>query len=243
MKFLHTLLFVLMMCSLQAQTQGKISYKETIKMEFKFEGMDQALRDQLPKSHSTSKELIFNQNESLYKVKKGGEAEDLEMEAGDGSVKIRMSMTEEVEDIRYTNAKEKKYIHQKGIMSKSFLVKDDLERPKWKITNEKIKYLDYECQKATMEKDDKLIVAWFTTQIPYQIGPGSYHGLPGAILLLNIDDGKTEISAQSVTFENVEINPPKKGKKVNAEKFEKIKEEKMEEMKQVRGNVIIETRG
>jgi GLPGLI family protein len=147
-------------------------------------------------------------------------------------------MQDETEDIFYKNLNEKIKIHQKGIMGKSFIVEDALETMKWKITNEKIKYLDYECQKAVIEDENQFVVAWFTSQIPVQAGPAGYHGLPGMILLVNVNDGETEYKATKMdlrTLEKSELSKPKKGKKVSEEEFEAIRAQKEKEMEQQYG--------
>lgn len=229
---------------LPAQIQGKITYKETVKLDIQFEGMDDAMKAMLPESQSLKKELLFSGSESVYQNIKGEEKEDLEMESDDGSFKIKM-ISDNTEDILYKNLNEKQKVHQKGMMGKSFVVSDELTKHKWKITNEKIKYLDYECQKAVIEEGDKFIVAWFTSQIPAQFGPGAYHGLPGAILMLSIDEGKVEIQALSVDLELADENlvkAPHDGKKVNQQEYEKIKVEKEAEMREMYGDGQIKIR-
>ncbi len=217
-----------------AQTEGMINYTETIKLDIQFEGMDESMKSMIPQSQSFDKELLFTRNESVYQNKKGEEAEDINLSSDDGSFQIKI-ITDDTEDILYKNLKEKKVVHQKGMMGKSFVVDRPLEKSKWKMTGEKIKYLDYECQKAVIEEDDNFIVAWFTPQIPVQIGPGSYHGLPGAILMISINDGETEIKATKVdikTLDDKAIKIPDDGKKVTEEEYQRIQEEKEREIRE-----------
>lgn len=62
----------------------------------------------------------------------------------------------------------------------------------WKITNETKNILGYSAQKATAKVfyeqnediDSPDVIAWFTTDIPYSVGPAGYYGLPGLILEL-----------------------------------------------------------
>lgn len=227
-----------------SQMEGKITYNEKIKFTIDFEGIDESMKDMFPESQTFTKELIFTSKESIYKTSENGSPDDLEMESDDGSIKIKM-VSDDTEDILYKNIKDKKIVHQKGFMGKSFVVSEDLNKNKWKLTNEKIKYLDYECQKAVIEDEDKFVVAWFTSQLPVQIGPASYHGLPGAILMLNINDGESEIMATSVDLTKLDdkaIFIPSKGKKVSPEEFEKIKIEKEKEMKEMSGGRSVRIR-
>jgi len=84
-----------------------------------------------------------------------------------------------------------------------------------------------------MGKTFIIIVAWFTSEIPVAIGPDTYNQLPGAILMISKDDGKTEIKATHVNLEEPTeevFELPKKGKKVTPEEFKQIVEEKTKEM-------------
>lgn len=237
MKTIVTTLALFTGLCLSAQTQmAQVEFTETIKMEIKDgpEGMD--LSGFFPESISNHKTLVVNKNESIYRDSKKQEAEEpMEMESDDGSFKISI-MRDDTEEILYLNLSDKVSIHQKNLMGKSFVVKGDASALKWKIGTEKISYLGYECTKATAKtEDDKPIVAWFTSQIPVQSGPGSFNGLPGLILMISIEDGKRELKATSVSTQNVDtsvIKVPKDGKKTTAAEFKKIEEEKMKEFEE-----------
>ncbi len=148
-------------------------------------------------------------------------------------------MVDDTEDIYYKFFPEQKKIHQTGMMGKSFVIKDQLHKHKWKITNEKIKFLGYECQKAVVEDEDNFIVAWFTPQIPVTTGPGGLHGLPGLILMASFNDGEREVQAQEVNLQELEAKAiviPSDGKKVTQEQYDKIQEEKEREMEEMYGD-------
>jgi len=251
MKNIAIFIIVLACCfSVQAQTAGVIQYEETIKLDMeemkeKLKGLPQSMLDMIPKSQSLKKELLFDSNSTVYRNVNDSSPEDLDMESNDGAVVIKIQQ-DDTEEILFTSFKEKKVVHQQGIMGKSFVVEQDLKKHAWKLTNEKIKYLDYECQKATIEDEDQFVVAWYTTQIPTQIGPSSFNGLPGAILLISIDDGKYEIKATEVDLKSLDytaITPPSEGKKVTQKEFDKINEEKMKEMEEMYGKGNIQRIG
>jgi len=225
---------ILLSSSLNAQTEGKIDYTETIKIDIEIEGMDESMMAMIPKSQSINKELLFNASESLYRNQTGETLEDTEMESDDGSFKI-VIMHDDTEDLFYCERLKKMQTHQRGIMGKSFVVESPLVKNKWKITSEKVKYLGYECSKAVIETEEKFIVAWFTSELPLQIGPANHYGLPGVVLMVNVDDGQLEIKATKVDLGPLEknaIEKPNDGKKVTEEEFEKIREEKENELKQ-----------
>ncbi|MFT4567808.1 MAG: GLPGLI family protein [Saprospiraceae bacterium] len=251
MKYITTItLGLLFLQATQAQKAGTIKYLETIKLEVKeIEGMD--FGDLMPSEISTNKELLFSDAISVYRESKDNVSEDIEMESDDGSFKMVLK-TSEGEEILYTDIKGKKSIQQTSFMGKDFLIQEDLENPKWKITNEKIKYLGYVCQKATMTEtidaiseendhtsEERDIVAWFTSEIPVAIGPRDYYQLPGAILMISIDEGKTEIKATEVlrgTPNKTELEKPTKGQKVSSQEFVNIMSEKMKEMQEMYGS-------
>lgn len=237
-------LILMMSCAsmIWSQHSGVIKYKETMKLNIQLDdipGVD--LSDQLPESTSFMRELHFANHTSLYKPGKGGESAEAEFESDDGSFKMVMKFDDDVEEVLYTNFKEKKTINQKGFMGKAFVVEEPLAKSKWKITNEKIKFLDYECIKAEAEIDSQMVVAWFAPQLPPQIGPHAYNQLPGTVLMVSVDDGELEIMATEVSLKELEseIKPPKGGKRVSQEEYERIVEEKTKEMEEMGGGTRI----
>ncbi len=244
MKNFTILVIALVLSStIEAQSVSVIEYQETMKLDLtemseQLQVLPKAMLDMIPKSQSFEKELLFDSNKSIYRTKKGAKPEDMNMESGGGSIMIKFHQ-DDTEDILYTSLEENMTIHQKGIMGKSFIVSDEVKKKEWKLTNEKIKYLDYECQKAVIETEDGLVVAWYTSQIPTQSGPAKYNGLPGAILMLSIDDGALEIKATKVSINSMDsaaLTAPSDGKKVSQKEFDKINEEKMKEQKEMYGN-------
>ncbi len=238
-----------------SQNHGAIKYTENIKLDFDLpDGVE--LSEMMGNSITTNKELFFHDNVSVYKDAKNNENSDLEMSNDDGSFQIKIKR-DDTENIYYTNLKEKLSLQQTGFMGKEFLIHNTLERPKWKITGDRIKYLGYVCQKATMtekgrEKDeagqykDREVVAWFTTDIPFSIGPDNYNQLPGAILMISVDEGKTEIKAIEVSLsmpDKTNMTKPDKGQKVTPEEYAKIVEEKTKEMEKMNGGRHIMIRG
>ena len=245
MKYVLVITGLLMSSLMFAQTEGKISYTEIMQLDIQLDGIDESMKDLIPTSQSTEKELLFNSNESVYRPLKGEAPEEMDISSDDGSFQLKIVVGDDVESIMYVNNENGEYVHQQGIMGKPFRIVDKLEKKKWKLTGEKVKYLDYECQKAVWEDEDNFVVAWFAPQIPAQIGPASYRGLPGAVLMVSIDEGQVEIKANKVELGSLteEISIPKEGKKVSEEKFEEIrleKEKEMEEMYGGRGRRIIE---
>jgi len=228
-----------------AQKSGVINYQETMKLNIELDdapaGVD--LAGMLPTSRSVGKQLIFNDNESIY-VDHGEAPEDTEISSDDGSIQI-MLVESDIENRLYTDHQNKVSLDQQGFMGRAFVIDRPVSKIKWKITPEKVKYLDYECMKATMTDEEGVeTVAWFAPAIPVKAGPAGYGQLPGAILMLSKGDQDLEIKATSVELKEVEeIKKPDEGKKVSEEEFDKIVEEKMKEMEKEHGGRTISIRG
>lgn len=256
----HLILF-LMTCtwaSLAAQTSGYIEYTETQELSFELpEGME--LSGDISNTMESKKALFFNGKSSVYKDVPSNISQEKEMTSEDGSIQIRFEM-DETENIMFLDHKTGTSIFQTGFMGKEFLIESDIKKKKWKISPDKIKYLGYVCQKATAtetippisegeEEKERSIVVWFTSEIPAPIGPSNYTSLPGAILMVSIDDGKTEIKATKIDLEastDEDLVAPTKGQKVTSEEFSKLQKEKLAEMREMyqsRGGESIFIRG
>lgn len=256
MRHLLLTICVLSATLITAQVSGTIEYKMDIKMDFSGEGFEALegidLSDMLPESTSSYKTLNFDGPVTTYTNSGKTESEDTTMESDDGSIQM-VFQTSEDESILHLDHKTKKSTEQTSFMGKTFLITQDLEAPKWKITNEKVKYLDYECTKAITEGEidkegnPKEVIAWFTMQIPASVGPDSYYGLPGAILMLSIDGEKTQIRATEVSLtkpDTKSLEKPTKGKKVTAEEYVELIRVRTEEMREnAGGGTFIEIRG
>jgi len=93
-----------------------------------------------------------------------------------------------------------------------YLLDDEKSRTRWKIKNEIREIAGYLCMKAVTRDTikDQTIEAWFTDQIPVAAGPEGYSGLPGMILMLDINDGTAIVEATSVEMKIPEHPIPKK---------------------------------
>jgi GLPGLI family protein len=106
------------------------------------------------------------------------------------------------------------------IVSKTYIVEDTLIAMEWKIQNDLKEVAGHICMKAFTEdtlKQQK-IVAWFAQDIPLNAGPERFHGLPGMILEIDINDGALNIVANRIDYKKLttELTAPKKlkGKKI-----------------------------
>lgn len=237
--------------------QGVATYKSIKKLNFQLDSTKvnpemQHVMEMLKKNSQKTYTLVFNKGISLYK-------EDEQLAPADMENFVNLGDTQ----ILYKNLKENRYTSQNESLSKFFLVQDELPKHNWKFTNEK-KYIgDYECFKATkmigapvlkarisansfedediinneVEMRQQEVVAWYTTQIPINNGPGMYHGLPG--LILEVNDGRTTIICNKIVLnpnKEVNVKEPKRGNKMTQKEYDKIVGNKMKEIGLERNN-------
>lgn len=229
-KIILSLLVVIIYQVGHAQS-GRITYTITHNLAIdSLDDLSASLGDMLPEELSTKKELLFDKQISLYRS-----SEDASAKQGEDSDDMMLfSFGDEEDGILYVDHANKKKVHQTSILGRPFTIQDDIKRLSWKITNEKIKYLGYECTKAIHEDSLGKVIAWFAPKLPMGMGPDGYFGLPGSILMLSIDDGMSEIKATEITMEDVssEIKAPSKGKIVSQAEYDRIYDKKMNEIMQ-----------
>lgn len=218
----------------QPRTSGKITFKETVKFKIDIEGGNPELAKMLPPSQSVEKALYFKGGESLYKYNE--KPKDTEINHEEGSNKFQM-VIKVPENVTYVNTDEQTLLQFQDLMGKEFLITDKPASQVWKVTGEQKKILDFICQKAILSDTSKVVIAWFTPQIPVSSGPSGMGSLPGMILGIEQDNGDRLTLATAIEDLPASFNfeKPAKGKKVSKIEFEKIREEKMKEMGIING--------
>ena len=226
---------------------------------------EKAFQEAMKKASEKQYLLSFNKFESLYEVQ-----EQLEKPSAPTSGGISFSVSFSGEGKKYLNLKDEKSIVENEIFGKEFLIVEPLEKLDWKLVNETKKIGDYTCLKAQLiipvsekqrkeyeeflkkeeikpslfkmeEPKDRIVLAWYTPEIPVSFGPNNYWGLPG--LILEINDEDTIILCSKVTLSNKEKSPikvPNKGEKVTHKKFDEIEKKKMDSMKDEDGVIIFQ---
>ncbi|MFN8357561.1 MAG: GLPGLI family protein [Spirosomataceae bacterium] len=208
---------------------GVINYTQTVKLQIRLEGVDEAMLQNMPKTQSSKMNLFFTGTESVYRAP---EEETGDVENTDGNVRM---VFRRPQNVFYRNYETQKKTDLRDFAGKKFLVEGELPKMPWKIGEETKTLLGYTCQKATFAETDgrkRNIVAWFTDAIPNAMGPDSYGGLPGTILEVDINNGENVITAQKVEFrplKSEEIKLPSGGKKVTDAEFKKIVDDYMKE--------------
>lgn len=221
-------------------TSGKVTYEQIIKLDIKLSGEASQLESILPKERKSNKELLFCEAASLYKNEESLNDEEVIKEtSGTGSITIKMK---ESDDLIYTDISNQSTIEQREFLNRLFLVESDKNTAKWKITGNSKTILDINCIEAELVDTSKNLKAWFAPTIAVSSGPNGLMGLPGLILAVDIDNGKTTIIAKGIDSTPIsakELSKPKKGKKVSKDEFAQIVKEKNEERANSTGTSIV----
>ncbi len=251
------ILSILITGSIFAQDfSGKATYRTHRKSSFKLDsttmatnpGIQEQLEAQMRKIFQKTFTLDFTKSESMYKEVQELDAPKVPSSNG---VMVMISGSNGSTDVLYKNLSEKRVANKKELMGKVFLIKDNLVNYNWKLTGETKNIGNYTCYKAEFEIEEediqidmnngevkekkvtkkRILVAWYTPDVPISNGPGKYGGLPG--LILEVNDGNETIVCSELVLnpkEAKEIKEPTKGKIVTRERFSEISLEKTKEM-------------
>ncbi len=128
------------------------------------------------------------------------------------------------------------WVETREFMGRTFRIAGSPPQYAWRLTTEQAEHLGRMVIKATAEHDGTSIEAWFTPEIPISGGPASYAGLPGMILVLSLDGGRTQYFATEITLGEVDaelIRAPEDGDEVTRDEYEGIVEEKLDEIERL----------
>lgn len=232
------------------EKEGKVTYERVSQVQIQINDGPDGLAHQLPRTRTDKFELIFGNEQSLWKAAEQ-ENDNENITSGDG-MQIRMIVAGS-DDVLYTNFATGKRVEKRELFDKKFIIDDSIGSMKWKMTGETKTILNRNCMKAIandirsrtmmsmengkMERkevpDTLTFVAWFTTEIPVSAGPAEYQGqLPGLILELDVNNGRqvykaTEISPKA---DLTQIKEPEGKKHYTPAEFRAEREKMLEEM-------------
>jgi GLPGLI family protein len=237
MKKLLPVLLLIALPSMASAQEGSITFNETTKIDIDLPPEMESMRDQIPDSRTTSKMLFFNDFATLMKDAPKDEEEDDDVVMKGGGMMIRMGGPSGEEET-YINLDDGTIVEKRDFLGRSFRITGEVPEYQWRLTGEQSEYLGYACQKAVTMKDSLLVEAWFTSEIPVSAGPAGFNGLPGMILVVNIDNGAQTYTATGIDLgASVDdaLSPPKGGKEMSRAEFDEMMAEKMEEMEATQG--------
>jgi GLPGLI family protein len=228
------------------ELQGKVHYisKTNITTNFGQRQLSKAqkarIKERLNQSSTKNHILTFNKSVSLFTEKENVSIQQRNSRNGSGFKRFKNNQNL---GTYYKDLANLKYVTQKDIYGKQFLIEDRLKEWNWQTTDE-IKIIGkYTCFKATIilpnenENTDTIITAWYTIEVPVSTGPELFWGLPGLIIELHTPNivylcSKIELNKK----DTITIKLPKKGKKVSQETYNKILVKKIEEVKEQQKN-------
>lgn len=235
--------------------EGKVIYESVMQLNFQIRGGGPEMPD-LPKAQKRQYELLFSANQSLYQPLPDIQGEANQMQGPAGGPQIRI-MSFGGDAVTYHNFESGIRVSERELSSKAYLVEDSIKKLNWKLTDESKTILGQRAFKATAERysvrtmmsmengamsrkevpDTSRIVAWFAPNIPVPAGPEFQGQLPGLILELDINNGRTVVTAIELSPKvNVaSIKAPSRGKKISQADFAKEQRKMMDQMQQQRG--------
>ncbi|MEO6251996.1 MAG: GLPGLI family protein [Ferruginibacter sp.] len=219
--------FAVLLClqSTEAQVkEGKITYEQKVDMYRRIPEDNQQMRSMIPQFRSTKFELLFGDDQCLFKAT---EEEPDMTEENNNAVVIRIGGGADNE--YYKNFSTKRSVEARELMQEVYLIDDSIRSITWKLEEGETKtILGYTCKKATGKTErGSDIVAWYCEEIPVAGGPDQFNSLPG--MILGIDANKGEIVFTAISLDKKadtkKIKAPTKGKKItNADFVAKQKE-------------------
>ena len=186
--------------------KGKIIFERKINQWANNDGsFAEELKKSVPQFKLDLFSLDFNNDKSIYHAL--------------SEVKKNLFNETALNNIVYSNFLNDESVAQKNIFEKTYLIKDNLSKIKWKIKDDFREIAGFNCRRATaILFDSVFVVAFYTDKITLPGGPESFNGLPGTILGIVINRLHTTWYATKVELDNVNdkaIAPPTKGEPVN----------------------------
>lgn len=225
-----------------AGQQGTIAY--TYSRQYDFE-LPEGWGDMIPDTETGSLLLVFGPAASLTTLGPGddrgaGRLSDRRrgLDRRLQMLKTRSASRGDQEVVRDTwvSHAEGRIVETREFMGRGFLISGPLPEYTWRLTNEQAEHLGRMVIKAVAEDESTSVEAWFAPEIPVPGGPASYGGLPGMILVLSVDGGRTQYIATEIALGDVDaglIRAPEDGNRVSREEYEEIVEEKLDELERL----------
>lgn len=230
------------------QKEGKIIYQRTVQMQI-------AIADgpggehEMPRTRTDKFEMSFANGQMIWKQMED-EMED-DNAGGGGGVMIRM-VGGGADDAVFCDFEKARRVEAREFFEKKFIIRDSIRRGNWKISDETKTILNHLCHKATAQRigkrmmmtmdngkmerkeidDTSTVIAWFTTDITAPVGPEMQGQLPGAILAMESNNGRTVYTALEISSkpDMAAIKEPTKGKRVTPQEFTTERNKLMDEM-------------
>lgn len=217
------LIFLLLPMISIAQTNGKIKYKVILESQ-EFEELDGTLL------FGGQESIFFVDMQSQESSKDQNEQLDLENEAKI-NFNFDFSLNRPQQYVVYIDRSKGIIVNQRSFFedskTKPCVVFEETGVIKWEFEDGIKKIGSFSAHKATTNFRGRNYVAWFTPEIPVDVGPWKFHGLPGAILEINDEELGVQFlfSSIQIPFKSKDIiKPPADGDLISLNEFIKYRE-------------------
>ncbi|WP_373521076.1 GLPGLI family protein [Aquiflexum sp.] len=212
-------------------SEGVITYSTKINMHKRIPAGQEEMKKMMPEFNTSQNLLVFNQLSSLYKAVPPDE-NPFESQAGPGGGQMVIRIANQNET--YFDRDEDMVIQLREFMGKKYLTKNDTKRLPWKLGTETKEIQGFLCRNAFFtDENEREILAWYTEELRIPLGPDRFHGLPGLIMEVNINEDEMVISVEKLDFRSLkknELKEPKVGKEITDEAYRAMMQEQMEKM-------------
>ncbi|CDF81173.1 conserved hypothetical protein [Formosa agariphila KMM 3901] len=155
----------------------------------------------MPNVTEINSTLIANNNVAAYEMDFLNNSNFVRESDGEQGTILAIRPTKN--PIIFKDLKTDKVFNKENIMSKFYLIEDDLSVMfNWTLSQNYKEILGYKCQEATTHYRGRDYKAYFTTEIPFSTGPWKFGGLPGLILKTESLDGVFKIVANKIELKN-----------------------------------------
>lgn len=187
-----------------SQTEGSVRYVQTsdwVKMMTSLDYISQAQKDRI--TLMSSGRGNWEQYKTLHFSPKRSKYENSEEETQSQQGRRRWNQDD------YFVCKDfesNKILVIQTILDRTYVIRDSINHPVWKIKNDIKQIAGHMCMNATYHDSirDYDVEAWFALDIPVSTGPDRFTGLPGLILEVNINNGAMLLSADRIEFKDLE---------------------------------------
>ncbi|MEJ5105009.1 GLPGLI family protein [Chryseobacterium sp. MYb328] len=128
-------------------------------------------------------------------------------------------------DFNHATIRNKAYLKKYyRVLTDVYEITEEMPSLEWKISSDKKKIGEYECQSATLKYKNRQWTAWFTQDIPISEGPSFFKGLPGLVIWVHDDKNNYDFSLKKLTKD---FYDPYNGIDFNSENIVKINKDQL----------------
>lgn len=145
--------------------------------------------------------VVFNSNYSLYEYKPSKEeifhSEEI---TDDGSVSV--TIKDSLPHYLIVNKRKNKIFEKAKLLTtkEHIAIEEEIPIINWELIDETKTIGSYICHKATTTFRGRNYIAWYSLDLPYNIGPWKLNNLPGMILEANDDENMVVFYLKSITI-------------------------------------------